>query len=148
MRARVSAMVRVGLVVLVILLVLAPAAPAVAYWRGGFWIGLGTGMLLTAPFWYGAPPVYSYAPPAPYPYPYAYPYPYPYAYPTPPPAATPTTPTPSPLSPPAAGAESPGASAARRCETVTVEGHYETYVTAAGQASTVWVPAGPREICQ
>ena len=151
MSPRVSATVRVGLVVLVVLLVLAPAAPAVAYWRGGFWLGLGTGMLLTAPFWY-APPLYSYAPPAPYaypyPYPYAYAYPYSYAYPTPPPAATPTTPTPSPLSPPAAESEGPGPSAGRRCETVTVEGHYETHVTAAGQASTVWVPAGPREICQ
>jgi hypothetical protein len=140
----------VGLVVLVIALVLVPAAPAFAYWRGGFWIGLGTGMLLTAPFWYGPPSVYYYPP-----YPYAYPYPYASPYPAyaPPPAApayapppaTPTTPTPSPL---AAPPGAPGPSAQPRCETVTVEGHYETYVTAGGQASTVWVPAGPREICQ
>lgn len=155
MRQRAAAR-RIGLVVLVIALVLAPAGPAFAYWRGGFWIGLGTGVLLTAPFWYAPPSLY-YGPP---PYAYAYPYPYPYASPypsyvpppsppayAPPPAAT-TTPTPSPLSAPPAGEGGAGPSVPPRCETVTVEGHYETYVTADGQASTVWVPAGTREVCR
>jgi hypothetical protein len=140
---------------LVVLLVGVAAAPVEASWRVGFWVGLG--------FPYGWP--YGHAP---YPYPYyapyyyphypyyAYPYaaPYPvYVYPPPaasvPPAAapaTPTTPTPSPLtpSPPAAGE---GATA-QKCETVWVEGHYETHVGPGGQASTVWVPGASRQICQ
>jgi hypothetical protein len=151
-----------GLAALLVLLV---AGPVEAYWRGGFWIGLGTGALLTAPFWW--PYAYGY-PAYPSPYPYYYPYsPYPYylaypgyAYPAPPagsvppPAspATPTVPTPSPLtpSPPAAPAPSGEASggAPSKCETVWVEGHYETHVGPGGQAVTVWVPGGSRQVCQ
>jgi hypothetical protein len=152
------------MLVLVALLVLAPAAPASAYWRGSFWVGLGTGLLVTAPFWYGPSSVYYYPSPYPYsPYPYSSPYPV-YAYPpasSPPPAyappaytppayvppSSPTTPTPSPLSPapPAEGAPS---ASAQNCETVWIEGHYEVHVSASGQATTVWVPGASRQICQ
>jgi hypothetical protein len=141
-------------------LVLLAAAPVEAYWRAGFWVGLGTGALLAAPFGgpytYGA---YPYAHPYAYPHPYYAPYPV-YVYPplgvsmAPPPAApTPTTPAP-PLAPPgpAAPAPSPSAGAesvtSSRCETVWIEGHYETHIGPSGQAATVWVPAGSRQLCQ
>ena len=163
-RERVSTSVRLGILVLVALLVLAPAAPASAYWRGSFWVGLGTGLLVTAPFWYGPSSVYYYPSPYPYsPYPYSYPYPvyvYPPASSTPPayappaytppasmPPSSPTTPTPSPLSP-APPAEGTPSASAQNCETVWIEGHYEVHVSASGQATTVWVPGAARQICQ
>jgi hypothetical protein len=119
---------------------------------GGFFLGLGVGTLLTAPWWY--PPAYAYPayPPA-YTYPvYSYPaspYPvytppaYTYAYPTyGPPSAT--TPTPEPLSPPPPVPPT----SAQSCQTVTVEGHYETRVLANGQRVTAWIPAYTQQICQ
>jgi hypothetical protein len=139
-----------------VLLVVAAATPVEAYWRAGFWVGLGAGALLTAPFWspYGYYP-YPYPYYSPY-YPPSYPYyaPYPvYAYPAPstgavPPAATPTTPTtptPSLLTPPPTAGEG---AVARKCETVWVEGHYETHVGPSGQGSTVWIPGVSQQICQ
>ena len=138
----------------------------------GFVIGFGLGALLTAPFWYR--PAYAYpvyVPPPVYAYP-AYPYPVSgqtsYA-----PSYGPTywppaqlTPTPQPLSPPpgsgtgsppgppSAAPEAPPPSAgspsglAHRCETVWVEPHYETQVTASGDRYTIWVPGYTREVCQ
>jgi hypothetical protein len=162
------------------LLLALAAAPVEAHWHAGFWVGLGTGALLTAPLWW-APYGYPYAAPyphgypyaSPYPYPYAaYPYAYPYGYPyyepppaqaVPPPAGvappaaphpTPTTPTPSPLtpSPPSGAAPAPPAAGeggiARQCETVWVDGHYETHSRPGGQITTVWVPAASRQICR
>jgi len=165
-------MKRVGIVLLVGL-VLIPmfALPAEAYRRhyggqygrhhGGFFFGLGVGALLTAPFWYR--PYYAYPVYTPvYTYPtYAYPaYAYPpYAYPTyttpayTPPATAPsyTTPTPEPLSPPqSGGAEAMPApqSSSQSCQTVLVEGHYETRVLQSGQRVTAWVPTHNQQVCQ
>jgi hypothetical protein len=151
-----------GLAVLLVLLV---AAPVEAHWWGGFWLGLGTGALLTAPLWWPCPAYPTYAL-YPYYYPYApYPYypPYPsYAYPAPPVGAVPSPASPttrtalttSPLTevPPAApapasSAETPSGTPLK-CETVWVEGHYETHVGPSGQAATVRVPGGSRQLCQ
>ncbi len=183
-------MKKVGAILLVALLLLpilpgwATPAAAQGHWRGGgrhhgggwgaggFFLGLGVGTLLTAPFWYR--PAYVY----PYPYPaYAYPtYDYPayapayaappYAAPAyspppaymPPPGYTPpssTTPTPQPLAPaPQGGAEAapppsetPQASVLN-CQNVWVEGHYETRVMPNGQRVTSWFPAHTQQICQ
>ncbi len=131
---------------------------------GGFALGLGIGTLATAPYWY--PPAYAY--PA---YPYAYPtYPYPaysypaYSYPaysppayTPPPdpgtggQVNPSTslsygsPPAGPPQPPAQGSAPTGG---QNCETVTVQGHYETRTVQNGQRATVWIPAYSQQICQ
>jgi hypothetical protein len=81
------------------------------------------------------------------------------------PPAVSVTPTPQPLSPapqtgverspqpstldpaaprpPAAAAPSP-----QSCQTVWVEGYYETRVLPGGQHETAWVPAHSREICR
>jgi hypothetical protein len=40
-----------------------------------------------------------------------------------------------------------GSTTAQSCQTVTVEGHYETRVLANGQRVTAWVPAYARELC-
>lgn len=128
--------------------------------HGGFWIGVGVGALVTAPWWYY--PTYSY--------PVYYPYPVYYGYPayaptyttapeyTPPPATM--TPTPQPLSPaPQGGTEGappqsggqaapPPPQTSQNCQTVWVEGHYETRVMPNGQRVTVWVPAHSQQICQ
>lgn len=165
---------RIVAIVLAAVLVVLAAVPAEAHWHGGFWFGLGTGALLTAPFWwpygYRAPYYYPYAPYYdPYASPYASPYYYPSYQPYPvyvPPApsagsapaagmpASPTTPTPSPLTPssPGTGAAPPPATgegtAGQQCATVWVEGHYETHIRADGQATTVWIPAVSQQICR
>jgi hypothetical protein len=144
--------------------------------RGGgpgfFFFGLGLGALLTAPFWYrpvyaypAYTPVYSY--PA-YSYPvYSYPaYSYPgYSYPVYSAPAYPPgsyAPAPQPASPPSGGgaeaapAPPPGSAqpqaspqaSSQNCQTVWVEGHYETRVMANGQRVTAWVPAYSQQICQ
>jgi hypothetical protein len=101
--------------------------------------------------------------------PYAYPayapmYPPPY----PPPYRPPTYVPPSPGAPvpprpggPAAGpppssatpSSEPGASGSsqgpvKNCQTVTVEGHYETHVRQSGQQETIWIPTRAEQICQ
>lgn len=87
----------------------------------------------------------------------------PYAYPGyapayPPPAYAPPPPGGWPAgAPPAPSAASPGPAptvpgapqgAARDCQTVTVEGHYETRVRPGGQRETLWVPAHEEQVCQ
>ncbi|MGH7267070.1 MAG: hypothetical protein ACREMB_19795, partial [Candidatus Rokuibacteriota bacterium] len=52
------------------------------------------------------------------------------------------------VGPPPQGSQASGQSAPRNCETVTVEGHYETRVMPSGQRVTTWVPAEARQICQ
>jgi hypothetical protein len=89
--------------------------------------------------------------------PYAYPayapaYPPPsYAPPPPPPrGALPPTPPPATGAPPGqAPAAPPGASqgSAKDCQTVTVEGHYETRVRPGGQRETLWVPTHAEQVC-
>lgn len=118
------------------------------YGGGGFFLGLGVGALLTAPYWY--PPSYSYPVYAPaYPYP-AYPYPaYPYpAYGSPTYSPTYTGPSyaPSPQAPAAGPAESQVT--VQGCETVTVEGHYETRVMPTGERLTAWIPAHTEQVCR
>jgi hypothetical protein len=136
---------------LALLLVVVAAAPVEAQWRAGFWLGLGAGTLLTAPFWgpYGySSPYYSpYYPPyySPYSYPSYQPYPI-YGYPPAATPATPMTPTPSPLTPPPPTAGE--GAIARKCGTVWVEGHYETHVGPTGQASLMWLPGVSRPICE
>jgi hypothetical protein len=139
------------------------------YGWGGFALGLGIGALATSPYWYPpayAYPAYPYGYPA-YPYPaYAYPtYPYPaYSYPTysPPVYASPPVPgaggqaDPSaslnygspPANPPQASAEGSAPSGGQNCETVTVQGHYETRTLQNGQRVTAWIPAYSQQICQ
>ncbi|MBI3455691.1 MAG: hypothetical protein HY002_07875, partial [Candidatus Rokubacteria bacterium] len=86
---------------------------------------------------------------------YTYPtYTYP-TYPSPgytPPVSTPTYPTPQPTSPaPQSGTpQSQGAPqvSSQNCETVWVEGHYETRVMANGQRVTAWVPAHSEQVCR
>jgi hypothetical protein len=170
-------MKKLGVIVLMALLLLPLLATPAAAWRGGwrhghgwgaggFFLGLGVGTLLTAPFWYR--PAYAYPAYTPaYTYPaYSYPtYAYPAYTPTyaapaysPPPAYMPpsfTTPTPEPLAPaPQGGAEAappasqPPQASTQGCETVWVEGHYETRVMANGQRVTSWVPAHTQQVCQ
>jgi hypothetical protein len=161
---------RVAAMALAAVLPVLAVAPAEAHWHGGFWFGVGTGTLLTAPLWYpyGYRAPYYYYPYAPS-YPYAAPYYYPYYQPypvyvapvpsagSPPPAempATPTTPTPSPLTPssPGTGPASPPAAsqgpAGQTCTAVWVEAHYETHIRTDGQATTVWIPAASQQICR
>lgn len=166
---------RLGIVgLIVVALIVLPAGPALAHWHGGFWIGLGAGAFLTAPFWgwpypyraYAPEPIYVPAPAPVYVYPPAsypaYAPPPPVAYPvyTPPPPSL-TTPTPSPLSPPpsAPPGETPGSgppsppggppqASSQQCRTVWIEGHWEIHVLPDGQRSTVWIPGGSRQICQ
>ncbi len=100
--------------------------------------------------------------------PYAYPaYAPPYPAPSPPPYRPPYVP-PSPAAPvpprpggPATGpppssatpSSAPGASgssqeSAKNCQTVTVEGHYETHVRQNGQQETIWIPTRAEQVCQ
>jgi hypothetical protein len=134
------------------------------YGWGGFALGLGIGALATSPYWYRpayAYPAYPYAYPV-YPYP-AYPYPA-YSYPTysPPVYASPPNPgaggqaDPStglsygnpPTNPPQPSAQGSAPSGGQNCETVTVQGHYETRTLQNGQRATVWIPAYSQQICQ
>ncbi|MGH2668710.1 MAG: hypothetical protein ACRDH5_06260, partial [bacterium] len=59
----------------------------------------------------------------------------------PPPATTPGS------APPPASSESPQ-SAIQTCETVWVEGHYETRVMPNGQRHTTWVPTHIQQRCR
>ena len=139
---------------------------------GGFGVGVGVGVLATAPFWYPRYAYPAYAYPA-YPYPaYAYPaypypaYPYPAyvpgypAYPAPPPPPPPTEPggavQPSqstnmtlgaPVSNPPPAATSAPASG-QNCATVTVDGHNETRTLSNGQTVTTWIAASTQQVCQ
>ena len=158
-----------------LLLVPVMASPALA-WRGGGWhghggccwggfgVGVGVGVLATAPFWYpryAYPyPVYSYRAYAypPYAYPaYSYPaYGYP-AYPAPPPPPDPgasippsqstsvTVGTPA-ANPPAGGSQAPAAG--QNCAMVTVDGHNETRTLSTGETVTAWVPTSTQQVCQ
>jgi hypothetical protein len=136
---------------------------------GGFAVGVGLGVLATAPFWYR--PVYAY--PA-YAYPaYAYPaygypaygypaYSYPvYSYPTyPAPTYAPpagsgasqstsvTYGTPSSKSPSVQGSTPSTPTGSQNCETVTVEGHNETRTLQSGQSVTAWVPTHTQQVCR
>jgi hypothetical protein len=85
--------------------------------------------------------------------PYAYPAPVPVAPappyvppsargPVPPPSGGPATP------PPAGGAAAPAPEPGKNCQTVTVEGHYETRVPPGGQRETVWIPTYTQQLCQ
>lgn len=73
-------------------------------------------------------------------------------YPPPPAHATPPTPLPGPPRPggPPTASPPPGGSpgSAQTCQTVTVEGHWETRVRPNGQRETVWVPTHVQQICQ
>ncbi len=69
--------------------------------------------------------------------------------PSPPRQGGPATPPPSGASPsqaPGAGGAPQGS--ARNCQTVTVEGHYETRVSQGGQRETAWVPTHEQRVCQ
>jgi hypothetical protein len=74
------------------------------------------------------------------------------AYPPPPPSATPPLPTGLPVPPPGTGSGAPSAGArppagpgsGQRCETVLVEGHWETIVRPGRPPEGVWVP--PRNV--
>jgi len=81
----------------------------------------------------------------------------PYAYPPPPyPAPAYVAPPPrgsSPAPPPAPSGQSPAppggpTGAVKGCQTVTVEGHYETRTRQGGQPETLWVPTHQEQICQ
>jgi hypothetical protein len=172
----------VAVVVVGLMLVPLMASPALA-WRGGGWhgrggccwggfgVGVGIGVLATAPFWYPRYAYPAYAYPA-YPYPtYGYPaYGYPaYSYPAypvypapvpPPPPAQPADPgaavqpgqstnmTPgTPVSNPPADADA-APDAGQNCATVTVDGHNETRTLANGQTVTAWVPTSTQQVCQ
>ena len=72
-----------------------------------------------------------YAPPPPY---------------VPPPAAGPPVPPPPT---PSTGTRPPaGAATGRNCETVTVEGHWETLVRPGGQTERLWAPAHAIQVCR
>ncbi len=133
----------------------------------GFVFGFGLGALLTVPFWYRPAYVYPAYTPV---YTPVYTYPvYAPTYPTAPAYAPATVlaPTPQPLAPaPPTGAElapppamTPGSatppassespqSAIQACETVWVEGHYETRVMPNGQRYTTWVPTHSQQRCR
>lgn len=70
------------------------------------------------------------------------------AYLPPPPAAPPTATAPM-APPPGPGAPSPsGPGAATRCETVRVEGHWETHVRPGRPPERVWAPAQDLQVCR
>ena len=115
-----------------------------------------TGMLLCglAAALSGCYVVSPYAYPA-YPPPYPPPYAVPYVPPSPGGPALPRPGGPATGPPPSSATPSlaPGVSgtpqgAAKNCQTVTVEGHYETRVRQSGQQETVWVPTRAEAICQ
>jgi hypothetical protein len=62
----------------------------------------------------------------------------------------PAGPAPAPPPPSATPSPAPGVSGgpAGSCQTVTVEGHYETRIRPNGQRETVWVPTRTEQICQ
>lgn len=103
-----------------------------------------SGCYVVSPYAYPA-----YAPP------YPPPYPPPYAPPStggaapPRPGGPATGPPPSSATPSLApGAPGTPQGPAKHCQTVTVEGHYETRVRQSGQQETVWVPTHAEEMCQ
>jgi hypothetical protein len=73
----------------------------------------------------------------------------PTAYPgsVPPPPYTPPPVTGRPV-PPAYGPTSTGPSTGRNCETVTVEGHWETVVRSSGQTERLWAPPHTMQVCR
>jgi hypothetical protein len=87
---------------------------------------------------------------SPYAYPAYAPYPPPVYAPPPrgssPPASPPSSPGGTSGQAPAAPGGPSGA--AKGCQTVTVEGHYETRVRQGGQSETLWVPAHQEQVCQ
>ena len=94
---------------------------------------------------------------SPYAYPAAYPSPYPTPYmppssggPPPPRPGDPTTgPPPSSATPRSApGAAGAPQGPAQNCQTVTVEGHYETHSKQSGQRETIWIATRTEQICQ
>ena len=113
--------------------------------------GLATGLsgcYVVSPYAY---PAYVPTYPPPYPPPYRPPYvpPSPGA-PVPPrpggPATGPPPASATPSSAPGATGTPPGP--AKNCQTVTVEGHYETHVRQSGQQETIWIPTRAEQICQ
>jgi hypothetical protein len=108
-------------------------------WTALLLLGLGaaglSGCYVVSPYAY--PPYAPYPPPA-----YAPPPPQRAA----PPASTPSSPGGTSGQTPAAPGSSPGA--AKGCQMVTVEAHYETRVRQGGQSETVWVPAHQEQVCQ
>jgi hypothetical protein len=81
---------------------------------------------------------------------YAPAYPPPYGPPPfPPPPVGPPVPAPSGAPPvPTPGAAGAPQGSAQRCETVTIEGHYETLIRPGGQQETVWVPTRSEQVCR
>jgi hypothetical protein len=93
--------------------------------------------------------------------PYGYPayvpaYPPP-RYPSPPPAGPPPPPASGATTAPSTGTPAPGAAAGPSdvpagakgsCETITVEGHWETHVRPGGQQERIWVPTGTIQVCR
>ena len=114
-------------------------------WTAMVLLGLGavglSGCYVVSPYAYPA-----YVPGSPLP-PYVPPPP---GVPGPPPPGGPATMRPpSGATPgPAPGAAGAPSGAERSCQTVTVEGHYETRVRQSGQRETIWVPAHAEQICQ
>jgi hypothetical protein len=62
------------------------------------------------------------------------------------PAAGPPPSSATPSSEPGASGSSQGP--VKNCQTVTVEGHYETHVRQSGQQETIWIPTRAEQICQ
>jgi hypothetical protein len=136
-------------------------------WGSGFGVGVGIGVLATAPFWYPRYAYPAYAYPA-YPYPaYGYPaYSYPaYGYPVyPAPAPPPPPPPPDPgasfqpsqstnmtlgtpvANPPAAA--NPAPAVGQNCAMVTVDGHNEIRTLSNGQTVTTWIATSTQQVCQ
>src|SRR6188508_1793838 len=89
--------------------------------------------------------------------PYAYPaaYPSPYMPPSPGAPAPPRSGGPATGPPPSSATprSAPGAAGtpqgpAQNCQTVTVEGHYETHSLQSGQRETIWIPTQTEQMCQ
>jgi len=95
-------------------------------------------------------PAYTYPAYAP-----TYPAPPAYVPPSPPVPSPPRQGSPEPAPPPsgasprqAPGGQGPPPGSVQNCQTVAVEGHYETRVRQNGQRDTVWVPTHERRVCQ
>lgn len=110
---------------------------------GGLAAGL-SGCYVVSPYAY---PAYAPTYPPPYPSPYVPPSP---VGPAPPrPGGPATGPPPSSATPsPAPGASGTPQRPATTCQTVTVEGHYETHTRQNGQQETIWIPTRAEQICQ
>jgi hypothetical protein len=65
--------------------------------------------------------------------------------PPPGPPAGPPRPGGYPAPPPPPGG---GPGSAQTCQTITVEGHWETRVSQTGQRASAWVPTHQRQVCQ